>query len=104
MQIFKGCRIRRKLVNQSDVLLLDEITSALDPKSVREIEQLIVELNRRFGTTIIWITHNIEQARKLGHYTWLLKNGELIEALETEKFFTSANPVVKQFLARGDNA
>lgn len=95
--------IARTLINQSDVLLLDEITAALDPKSVREIEQLIVELNERFGTTIIWITHNIEQARKLGHYSWLLKNGELIEASETEKFFTSINPVVQQFLARGDD-
>ncbi|WP_342574283.1 phosphate ABC transporter ATP-binding protein [Solibacillus sp. FSL K6-1781] len=96
--------IARTLVNKSDILLLDEITSALDPKSVREIEQLIVELNRRFGTTIIWITHNIEQARKLGHYTWLLKNGELIEASETEKFFTSTNPGIQQFLARGEDA
>lgn len=96
--------IARTLVNQSDILLLDEITSALDPKSVREIEQLIVELNRRFGTTIIWITHNIEQARKLGHYTWFLKNGELIAAMETENFFTSTKPVVQQFLARGDDA
>ncbi|MER2156021.1 MAG: phosphate ABC transporter ATP-binding protein [Solibacillus sp.] len=95
--------IARTLVNKSDILLLDEITSALDPKSVREIEQLIVELNRRFGTTIIWITHNIEQAKKLGHFTWLLKNGELIEASETEKFFTSTNPVVQQFLVRGDD-
>lgn len=94
--------IARTLVNQSEILLLDEITSALDPKSVREIEQLIVELNERFGTTIIWITHNIEQARKLGHYTWLLKNGELIEAAETEKLFTSTNSVVQQFLTRGD--
>ncbi|MGN7478709.1 ABC transporter ATP-binding protein [Solibacillus silvestris] len=95
--------IARTLVNKSEILLLDEITAALDPKSVREIEQLIVDLNERFGTTIVWITHDIEQARKLGHYTWLLKNGELIEASETEKLFTSTNEVVQQFLARGDD-
>lgn len=94
--------IARTLVNQSEILLLDEITSALDPKSVREIEELIVQLNEHFGVTIIWITHNIEQARRLGHYTWLLKSGELIEAAETVALFQSANEDVQQFLTRGD--
>lgn len=94
--------IARTLVNQSEILLLDEITSALDPKSVREIEELIVQLNEHFGITIIWITHNIEQARRLGHYTWLLKSGELIKAAETVALFQSANEDVQQFLTRGD--
>lgn len=94
--------IARTLVNQSEILLLDEITSALDPKSVREIEELVVQLNEHFGVTIIWITHNIEQARRLGHYTWLLKSGELIEAAETVALFQSANEDVQQFLTRGD--
>ena len=94
--------IARTLVNQSEILLLDEITSALDPKSVREIEELVVHLNETIGVTIIWITHNIEQARRLGHFTWLLKNGALIEASETDTLFQSSNAVVQQFLKRGD--
>ncbi|WP_274308308.1 ABC transporter ATP-binding protein [Solibacillus daqui] len=89
--------IARTLINESDILLLDEITSALDPKAVREIEDLIVTLNERFRVTIIWITHNIEQAEKLGHYTWMLKNGELIEANETNQLFHSINEIVRQF-------
>lgn len=96
--------IARTLVNQSEILLLDEITSSLDPKSVREIEELIVQINEQFDVTIIWITHNIEQAQRLGHYTWLLKNGELIEASETEALFQSPNAVVQQFLTRGDES
>ncbi|MEK4626990.1 MAG: phosphate ABC transporter ATP-binding protein [Solibacillus sp.] len=95
--------IARTLVNQSEILLLDEITSALDPKSVREIEELIVQLNKQFRVTIIWITHNIEQAKRLGHFTWLLKDGELIEAAETNNLFKSSNEVVQQFLKRGDD-
>ena len=94
--------IARTLVNQSEILLLDEITSALDPKSVNEIEELILQLNERFGVTIIWITHNIEQAKKLGHYTWFLKGGELIEANETNLLFTSPNELLQHFLTRGD--
>ena len=50
--------IARTLINRSDILLLDEITSALDRTSLHEIEQLIVKINRKYGTTIIWITHN----------------------------------------------
>lgn len=95
--------IARTLVNQSNILLLDEITSALDPKSVREIENLIVALNERFGVTIIWITHNIEQAQRIGHDTWMLKNGELIEANTTEALFRSTNPFVQQFLTQTHN-
>lgn len=94
--------IARTLVNQSDVLLLDEITSALDPRSVREIEELVVQLNKNYGVTIIWITHNIEQAKLLGHFTWMLKEGQLIEAATTESLFLSKNPVVQSFIQRGD--
>ena len=94
--------IARTLVNQSEILLLDEITSALDPKSVREIEELILQINERFGVTIMWITHNIEQAKKLGHYTWFLKKGQLIEANETKRLFASSNDVLQHFLTRGN--
>lgn len=94
--------IARTLVNQSEILLLDEITSALDPKSVREIEELVVQLNEKYGVTIIWITHNIEQAKHLGHFTWLLKEGQLIEAAKTDALFQSENPVVQSFIKRGD--
>ncbi|ATP42003.1 phosphate ABC transporter ATP-binding protein [Solibacillus sp. R5-41] len=94
--------IARTLVNQSEVLLLDEITSALDPKSVREIEELVVQLNEKDGVTIIWITHNIEQAMQLGHFTWMLKEGQLIEADKTEALFQSQNPVVQSFIQQGD--
>ena len=54
--------IARTLINHSKILLLDEITSALDRTSLHEIEELIVKINRKYGTTIIWITHNLEQA------------------------------------------
>ncbi len=64
--------IARTLINKSDILLLDEITSALDPTSAKEIEQLILKINRKYGVTIIWITHNLEQARTLSDFTWIL--------------------------------
>lgn len=93
--------IARTLINQSSILLLDEITAALDPSSAREIEELIVKLNKQFGVTIIWITHNFEQARRLSHYTWLLKDGALIEATCSRTVFKNNSLSVQQFL-RGE--
>lgn len=93
--------IARTLINKSSILLLDEITAALDPSSAREIEELVIKINKRYGVTIIWITHNFEQARRLSHYTWLLKDGALIEAASSGRLFRNNALSVQQFL-RGE--
>jgi putative ABC transport system ATP-binding protein len=72
--------IARTLVNKPKVLLLDEITSSLDRVSQHDIEELIEKINEKYGTTMIWITHNLDQALRIGHYTWVMMNGELIES------------------------
>ncbi|HLR52066.1 MAG TPA: phosphate ABC transporter ATP-binding protein, partial [Candidatus Avamphibacillus sp.] len=64
--------IARTLINQPDVLLLDEITSSLDQISRKDIEQLILKINKKYETTIIWITHSMEQARLISDYTWVM--------------------------------
>jgi putative ABC transport system ATP-binding protein len=79
--------LARTLANRPDILLLDEITSALDPASVKEVEELLLHLNKEEGTTMIWITHNMEQARRVGHETWLMIDGRLVEQADTEAFF-----------------
>lgn len=71
--------IARTLINRSKILLLDEITSALDPVSRHEIEQLITKINVKYKVTIVWITHNIQQAKELGDYVWVMMNGQLVE-------------------------
>ncbi len=92
--------IARTLINDSDILLLDEITSALDPKSVHEIEELILNIQQK-GVTIIWITHNIEQAKKMGDMTSLMANGEVIISDRTSDVFASNDPRVQSFLYGG---
>ena len=69
--------IARTLVNRPSVLLLDEITSALDPTSTYEIEQLVQQLNNELHVTIIWITHDMAQAQAISDDTWILHGGEL---------------------------
>ena len=90
--------IARTLVNRSPILLLDEITSALDRTACREIEQLIQRINEQYDTTIIWITHNLEQARTIGHCTWVMMNGHVIEAGPSSLLETSTNEAVQAFV------
>ena len=90
--------IARTLINQSSILLLDEITSALDRQSVQEIETLIATINKKFNVTIIWITHNLQQALKIGHYTWVMMDGELIETGKSSLLNAPKNPLVAEFV------
>lgn len=93
--------IARTLVNRPKVLLLDEITSSLDRVSQEDIEELIVKINNKYGTSIIWITHNLDQALTIGDYSWVMMAGELIESGETEFLNNPTDNRVKRFV-RGD--
>ncbi|MEO4055483.1 phosphate ABC transporter ATP-binding protein [Solibacillus sp. CAU 1738] len=92
--------IARTLINDSDILLLDEITSALDPQSVHEIEELILKIQQK-GVTIIWITHNIEQAKKIGDMTWMMARGKVIASGSSSEVFDSTDSRVQTFLGGG---
>lgn len=93
--------IARTLINKSSVLLLDEITSALDRSAVAEIEELIVELNKKYGVTIIWITHNLQQAISLSHEVWVMIDGELVQTGAPTILTTPTNERVRQFVEGG---
>lgn len=69
--------LARTLANGPRILLLDEITASLDPKSAAAVENLIIRLNRERGYTCLWVTHDREQARRVSNYTWLLQNGKI---------------------------
>ncbi|KXH87034.1 phosphate ABC transporter ATP-binding protein [Sporosarcina sp. HYO08] len=90
--------IARTLINRPEILLLDEITSALDHTSLREIEELIVKINRIYGVTIVWITHNLTQALTIGEFTWVLHKGEVIETGESNLLKSPATDFVKRFV------
>lgn len=93
--------IARTLVNRPKVLLLDEITSSLDRVSQQEIEELIVRINKEYFTTIIWITHNLEQALSIGVYSWVMMDGEVIETGESNMLRQPKDERVQRFV-RGD--
>jgi len=90
--------IARTLVNRPQILLLDEITSSLDRTSTQEIEELIVKINQKYRATIIWITHNLQQALTIGNYTWVMMEGEVVETGESKFLQSPTNDRVKRFV------
>lgn len=93
--------IARSLANEPDVLLLDEPTSALDPASTQVIEDLIIELKDKLNLTFIWITHNMEQAKRVGDYTIFINNGSLIEYSKTMEFFLNPKSDISKLFIEG---
>lgn len=90
--------IARTLVNKPEILLMDEITSSLDRASKLEVEELISKINRKYGTTIIWITHNLQQALEIGDYTWVMMDGQVVETGESSLLEDPQNQRVNEFV------
>jgi tungstate transport system ATP-binding protein len=81
--------VARALVLEPTVLILDEPTANLDPYNVRLIEKLIQEQHKRYGATVVLVTHNIFQAQRLASRVAFLLDGELIEVALADAFFES---------------
>ena len=91
--------LARALLTKPDVLLLDEPTANLDPYNVGLIEKIVQEDNQTRQTTVVIVTHNVFQARRLAHRTALLLDGVLIEVGDTEQFFSNpARPETNSFI------
>jgi len=92
--------IARAVAMDPKVLLLDEVTSALDPELVGEVLDLIRDL-KKTGTTILMATHELAFAREVADWVIFLEQGRIYEANEAKEFF--ANPQqerTKAFLSR----
>ena len=73
---------------QPEVLLLDEITAALDPEMVREVLDVILDLARE-GKTMIIVTHEMSFARAVADRVLFFDGGEIVEEDIPERFFTA---------------
>jgi tungstate transport system ATP-binding protein len=94
--------LARALVLQPDVLLLDEPTANLDPYNVSLIEEIVKVLNQEMRTTIVLVTHNVFQARRLADRVVLLLEGRVVEVAETETFFESPQDPRTAAFVRGE--
>jgi tungstate transport system ATP-binding protein len=94
--------LARALVLRPDVLLLDEPTANLDPANVALIERIVARLGREQGTTFVFVTHNLFQARRMGQRVALLLDGRLVEVADTETFFENPQDKRTAAFVRGE--
>ena len=94
--------LARSLVIEPEILLLDEPTSNLDPYNITLIEKMISRANREKQMTIVIVTHNIFQAKRLTDRVGLLMDGKLIEVNETAEFFDNPSQPQTSAFVRGD--
>ena len=92
--------IVRAVAMEPKVLLLDEVTSALDPELVGEVLSLIKDL-KATGTTILMATHELSFAREVADWVIFLEKGKILEQGEAKEFFDNPKePRTKEFLTR----
>lgn len=94
--------LARAIVLQPDVLLLDEPTANLDPYNVGMIEDIVRRLNREQGTTVVLVTHNVFQARRLAHRVALLLEGQVVEVADVDVFFEASRDPRTSAFVRGE--
>nr|XP_023871966.1 polygalacturonase-1 non-catalytic subunit beta-like [Quercus suber] len=80
------------------VLLLDKPTSALDPISTENIEDVLVNLKKKQGMTIIMVSHSIKQIQRIADIVCLLVKGEIVEVLRPDKLSKAKHPMALRFL------
>ncbi len=80
--------IARALASNPKVLLCDEATSALDPATTRSILELLKDINRRLGLTILLITHEMDVVKRICDCVAVISNGQLIEQDTVSEVFS----------------
>lgn len=91
--------LARALCTDADILLMDEAFSALDPLIRSEMQDQLIELQEKLHKTIIFITHDLDEALRLGDRIAILKDGELIqEGAPEEILLQPANTYVEAFV------
>ena len=97
--------IARALANDPDILLMDEPFSALDPLVRREMQFELLSIQEKLNKTVVFITHDIDEAFKLGNTVAIMRDGKLIQTATPEEM--SSNPAddyVRDFINSADKS
>nr|WP_106182522.1 betaine/proline/choline family ABC transporter ATP-binding protein [Prauserella shujinwangii] len=108
-QLSGGMRQRvglaRALAAETDIMLMDEAFSALDPLIRREMQDQLLELQQRLGKTIVFITHDLNEAMRLGDRIAMMRAGRIVQIDTAEGILRApANDYVAQFVQDVDRA
>ena len=95
--------IARALANNPKVMLCDEATSALDTRTTASILQLLQDINRELGVTLVLITHSLPVACKICNRVAVIDHGRIVEEGATAAVFGNPqSPVTRELLANDD--
>ncbi|MEW9668579.1 phosphate ABC transporter ATP-binding protein [Ammoniphilus sp. 3BR4] len=81
--------LARALVIEPKLLLLDEPTSNLDPINIEIIENAVNQIHDRIGVTVVMVTHNLQQAKRIGDEIIFINQGKVFEKQKKDQFFES---------------
>ena len=104
-QLSGGMRLRvglaRALATDTDIILMDEAFSALDPLIRAEMQDQLLELQRTLQKTIVFITHDLDEALRIGNRIAVLKDGQLIQVGSPQEILQApADDYVGRFVQR----
>ncbi|MFQ5419103.1 MAG: phosphate ABC transporter ATP-binding protein [Anaerolineae bacterium] len=94
--------IARALATEPAALLLDEPTSALDPAATRRIEETMLKLRQTLGLTMIWVTHNPDQAQRVADRIYLLVAGQVVDEGPPDHLFRPGSSHLTAVFAAGE--
>lgn len=91
--------IARALANNPSILLCDEATSALDPKTTLSILQLLKDINKKLGITIVLITHEMDVVKEICNRMAIMQDGRVVESGDVYDLFASPQePLTQEFI------
>ncbi len=96
--------IARVLANNPEIILCDEATSALDPQTTKAILDLLREINRKFGITVVVITHEMSVVQQICNRVAVLEKGAMVEHGTVRQIFESPKTEAARRLVMGQGA
>ena len=90
--------IARALALNPKILLCDEATSALDPKTTISILELLMDINKKLGVTIVVVTHQMEVVKMICNKVIILDKGEVVASGDTDRLFLAPGPELRKLI------
>ncbi|EAG5470306.1 glycine betaine/L-proline ABC transporter ATP-binding protein [Listeria monocytogenes] len=97
--------LARALANNPDILLMDEAFSALDPLNKKDMQDQLLDLQDKMKKTIIFITHDLDEALRIGDHIMIMRDGSVVQTGSPEEILAHpANEYVEKFIEDVDRS